>query len=420
MKRTFLLLALLCCVFFLCAEVVDKIVAKVGREIILQSDLDMRIQQLETAGILTQDISKYDVLNQMIESKIIIQKAKKEEYEVDEFEARNLADKELKRVSAQFPSEIEFKKELKKQGLSILDLKDYYVQMIIEQRLKEKIIQSEIKQKVHITEAEIEDYYMQNNEEIPVRPAMDKIGMIMVNIKPSKGTKEKALIEINNIKNRLNDGEDFAEIAKIESNCPSAGNGGDLGFFGRGMMVKPFEDAAFALQLGGISEVVETSFGFHIIKMEEKEGDEIRVRHILKKIEITENDINSAENLMNNILEKLNKKEDFASLAKEYSEDDSSAANGGIIGEFTEEEYPEMFKEYLKNLDYEEYTSVIREGDVLYIFAKIEKVEERPYYFDEIYENLKEFVTSQKETELYENWMRELMKETYVEILLDE
>jgi len=408
------------CIKFLCAEVVDKIVAKVGREIILRSDLDMRIQQLETAGILTQDISEYDILNQMIESKIIIQKAKQEEYEVDEYEARNLADKEIKRISAQFPSELEFKKELKKQELSVLDLKDYYVQMIIEQRLKEKIIQSEIKQKIHITEGEIEDYYVQHSDEIPVRPAMDQIGMIMITIKPSEETKEKALIEINKIKNRLDDGEDFTELAKTESDCASANSGGDLGFFGSGMMVKPFEEAAFAMQLGEISEVVETSFGFHIIKLEEKEGDEIRVRHILKKIEIDEDDIFSAENLMNNILEKLNNGEDFANLTKEYSEDDSSAANEGIIGEFTKEEYPEMFKEYLENLDYGEYTSVIKEGDVLYIFSKIKEVEERPFYFDEIYENLKEFVTSKKETELYENWMKELMKETYVEILLDE
>ena len=420
MKRVFLILIFMGCIKFLCAEVVDKIVAKVGREIILRSDLDMRIQQLETAGILTQDISEYDILNQMIESKIIIQKAKQEEYEVDEYEARNLADKEIKRISAQFPSELEFKKELKKQELSVLDLKDYYVQMIIEQRLKEKIIQSEIKQKIHITEGEIEDYYVQHSDEIPVRPAMDQIGMIMITIKPSEETKEKALIEINKIKNRLDDGEDFTELAKTESDCASANSGGDLGFFGRGMMVKPFEEAAFAMQLGEISEVVETSFGFHIIKLEEKEGDEIRVRHILKKIEIDEDDIFSAENLMNNILEKLNNGEDFANLAKEYSEDDSSAANEGIIGEFTKEEYPEMFKEYLENLDYGEYTSVIKEGDVLYIFSKIKEVEERPFYFDEIYENLKEFVTSKKETELYENWMKELMKETYVEILLDE
>lgn len=420
MKRVFLILILVSCIVFLYAEVVDRIVAKVGREIILRSDLDMRIQQLETAGILTQDISEYDILNQMIESKIIIQKAKQEEYEVDEYEARNLADKEIKRISAQFPSEFEFKKELKKQELSVLDLKDYYVQMIIEQRLKEKIIQSEIKQKVHITEGEIEDYYNQHIDEIPVRPAMDQIGMIMITIKPSEETKEKALIEINKIKNRLDDGENFAELAQTESDCPSAKSGGDLGFFGSGMMVKPFEEAAFALQLGETSEVVETSFGFHIIKLEEKEGDEISVRHILKKIEIDEDDIFSTENLMNSILGKLSSGEDFASLAKEYSEDDSSAANEGIIGEFTKEEYPEMFKQYLENLDYGEYTSVIKEGDVLYIFVKIKEVEERPFYFDEIYENLKEFVTSKKETELYENWMKELMKETYVEILLDE
>lgn len=72
--------------------------------------------------------------------------------------------------------------------------------------------------------------------------------------------------EIRDIKRKLDEGHDFAELARQHSDCPSSGRGGDLGSFGRGQMVGPFEDAAFALPVGGTSEVVETPFGYHIIQ----------------------------------------------------------------------------------------------------------------------------------------------------------
>ena len=73
--------------------------------------------------------------------------------------------------------------------------------------------------------------------------------------------------EVNELVNKLNEGADFAQLAQEGSLCPSGRQGGDLGFFGKGMMVKPFEDAAFALEVGQVSEPVETQFGWHLIKL---------------------------------------------------------------------------------------------------------------------------------------------------------
>ncbi len=78
--------------------------------------------------------------------------------------------------------------------------------------------------------------------------------------------------EAKNLYNEIQNGKDFAQIAQEVSLCPSGQNGGDLGFFGKGMMVKPFEDAAFALEVGEISQPVETQFGWHLIKLTDKEG----------------------------------------------------------------------------------------------------------------------------------------------------
>ncbi|MCK4694925.1 MAG: peptidylprolyl isomerase, partial [Candidatus Cloacimonetes bacterium] len=402
-------------------EVLDKIVAKVGREIILRSDLEKRIQQMTATGYYTEEISNYDILNDMIESKLIIQKAKEEDYKIDEFDVKSLAENQIEEISSQFSSEDEFKEVLMDEmGLTVLELKEFYIHMITEQRLKEQIIRNNIKNKIHITEAEVENYFQENKEQIPLRSAMDQIGKIKRVIKPSKATKEKALIEINKIMDRLNEGEDFIEIANSVDKYGEKFSGGDLGFFGKGKMVKPFEDAAFALRPGEISEVVETKFGFHIIKMEERLDDEIRVSHILRQIQPTELDIEATIQLMENILERLNNNEDFSELARKYSEDDSTAVNGGIVGEFPTNSYPKLFKEYLNDLDYGQYSQLVKEGDDLYIFGKLKQIAERPYSYEEIYENLRKMVISEKEIELYDIWTKELIKETYVEIFLKE
>ncbi|HPR17295.1 MAG TPA: peptidylprolyl isomerase, partial [Candidatus Cloacimonadota bacterium] len=350
MKKTVIIACLLLTLTCLTAEVLDKIVAKVGREVILQSDLNQRMQQLEAAGMLTDDVTTFDVLNDMIESKLIVQQAKKEEYEVDSNQIKSMAEEQIKQISSQFKTEAEFKQELKKANLTVPDLKEYYIEMITEQHLKEQIINQEIKTKIHITDMDVEQYYEEHKNDIPLRPEMTEIGMIMRMIEASKETKNKALLEINQIREQLIDGADFAEIAKKYSDCPSAANGGNLGFFGRGAMVKSFEDAAFALMPGEISEVVETPFGYHIIKVDEKKEDEVKAAHILKQVEATEEDIAATIALMENVLKKLDDNEDFSELAMTYSQDDSSAVKGGIIGEFTEDNYPDLFKDYIKNI----------------------------------------------------------------------
>jgi len=420
MKKVSLIIITLIILISLSAEIADAIIAKVGREIILQSDLNKRMQQIKASGMDTENINEFDILNDMIESKLIIQKAKEDNYEIDEQMIKEMAEDQIKQIASQFPNEIEFKKELKKAGLTVPELKDYYKEMMTEEQLRTQIIQNNIKNKINITEGEIEEYYKENESEIPSRPEMYQIGMIVKFIQPSDKTKEKVLIEINKIRDELNEGADFTELAKKYSEGPSAPNGGNLGFFGKGMMVKQFEDAAFDLMPGEISEVIETQFGFHIIKVLEKRGDEVNARQIKKKVEATEEDVRVNIQLMENIKQKLSEGIEFTELAKEYSDDVESAPEGGIIGEFTKDTFPDMFKEYLMKLEVGENTGVVREQDNFYIFSILKKVAERKYSYVEIFEKLKEMVTSQKEIELYNNWIKEIMQETYVEILIEE
>lgn len=417
-KKLVLILITINITMAFCKEI-DDIVAKVGSEIILKSELEEQKATMRAAGISGDDITDYDVLNSMIEDKIIFKIVEEEEYEIDEYAVRQLAKQEISRIAAQFESEYQFEQQLKNEtGLSKQELEDYYFDRIKEQRLKQQVINEKIKNRINITEVEIKEYYEDHKDEFPKRPSVDKIGFIKKEIKPSKETKKEIIKEINRIRDQVLKGEDFSELAKKFSDSPTGKNGGNLGFLYKGQMVEPFEEAAFSLRKGQISDIVGTDNGFHIIKLIDKEEDKVKVQHIFKELKPTESDIKKIEEMMDNIKERLENGEDFFQVAREVTKGDSLTKNAGVLGEFPPENYPEICKDLLTKIDYGEYTPVKKIDDFYYIFAKLEKIPERPYVYDEMYEKVRNIIQQNKEKEMYEEWMEELTKKTYIEILL--
>ncbi|MBW6516316.1 MAG: peptidylprolyl isomerase [Candidatus Cloacimonetes bacterium] len=415
MKYLVLIILIMVSTMLIAEELVDQIVAKVGREVILRSDLVRQMQQMEQLGLLEQEMTELDMINEMVESRLILQTAKDKNYRLDEYRIRQMIDTQINNQISRIGSETLLRAELQKAGMSLSDLRDYYDQMIREQRLREMIIQNEITDRVHITEAEVEEYYYDNIEELPLRLEMIELGLIRKEIIASERTKKRVLAEINRIYDRLREGEDFGALAKEYSDCPSAERRGDLGFFGPGTMIKEFEDVAFALKPGEISRVVETQFGYHIIKMEERDEEDIRVRHILKMIEPTDEDITQIMTTMEDLLVSLRDGADFQELATTYSDDDT-AEQGGIIGEFPDNEFPEMFNSYINSLEIGEYTDIIREGNNLFVFTKVRIIPQRVYQLDEIREELREFLHTHKQIEHFDRWIKNLRDNSYVEI----
>ena len=417
MKRLIYILLLISLSCFAYSEVIERIVAKVGSDIILQSEFENHRKQLEQMGQLPEGTTDLDILNDMVESKLIIQSAKDKDYEVDEFRIRQMVNSQIDVQINRFGSESAFRRELSNAGMTLSQLRSFYEEMIREQRLREMIIQNEIKSKVNVSDIDIEEYYYENFDDLPLRPEKIEIGLIRVDIKPTDSTLKAVRKEINRIYDRVREGKDFAELAREYSDCPSSSIGGDLGFFGRGTMLREFEDVAFSLKPGEISGIIESSFGYHIIKMEEKDEEDIRVRHILKMIKPTEEDISSTVEIVKGIHEELMQGADFYEIAKKYS-DDPSAEEGGIIGEYSADEYPESFKEYLDRIDVGEITEIIREEMSLFILSKNKFVAERPFLLDEVKEELKEYLLMHKQVDQFGKWIKELKDNSYVEILL--
>ena len=176
-------------------------------------------------------------------------------------------DAKMAQARSRFPSEADFAKAIHDRDLSEKDFREYTKRDVIIGNFIDLTIVS----KITVSEEECKKYYDQNIDKFrhdeKVRASHILCG---IDAKASAEDKKKAREKAEKLRKELADGADFAKLAKENSTCPSSKEGGDLGFFGRGQMVPPFEQAAFALKPGELSDVVETPFGYHIIKLTER------------------------------------------------------------------------------------------------------------------------------------------------------
>jgi peptidyl-prolyl cis-trans isomerase SurA len=418
MKRTVLIIILLLLLTMIQAETVDKIIARVGNDIILLSDLTKQINQMKSAKLYTEDMNESAVLEQMIESRLIIQKAKELDYSVNEEQIKTAAEKQIKQIKTRFASEEEYTRELRRMKLTNSDLLKYFIDSMTERALTEQFYQKQIAIKVMIPDKEMQDFYDANKDTLAVKPVTWKIGMILRNMQASEATDKSQLDAIKSIQVRLKSGEDFASLARTESQCPSAEKGGDLGFISRGMLVKPFEDAAFALNAGEVSDIVKTEYGYHLIKVEDKRGEEIKVSHILRLVQPSAADSIAERAKMESIRQEFLAGKSFEELASKWSMDEASAKDGGSIGEYGENDFPPLFAPVLKGLKVGSITDVLENEGLLYLFTKLSEVPSRMLSYEEVRTQIKDIITRQKQMQVYDNWINKLKQENHVEILL--
>lgn len=338
-------------------QVLDKIIAVVDDEIILQSELEFQTgifasqRQIDpnTPGL------KQQILNSMIEEKLMYAQAGLDSIVVSEDEVNQRIDYQINIFTQQYGSIANIEKIY---GMSIdrikRELRDDVRKSLMSQRLQEKKFG-----RLQATKREVEEFFNLYKDSIGVIPEKVTIYHIFQNPKASEKLKnkfrDKALALLDSVKA----GKDFAELARKYSDDPgSASQGGDLGFVKKGVFYPEFEEAAFKLNIGEISAVIESPVGFHIIQLLERRGESINTRHILVKIKADEtSDLLTIEfltEIRDSIVKGINT---FEFYAKKYSEDKESAPFGGELGTF-----------YLNQLDKSLLDAVgkLKEGDLSY------------------------------------------------------
>ncbi len=237
-----------------------------------ETEVNLQLQQASQQGRQIPDAMlpkiKADILNHLIDREVLYQESQKKNIAVNA-EKVNM---EIKTIKDRFPSQEEFEKIIAEMGISEAEIKSQ-----IERNLAiRQLIDTQVIDKITVSEADTKAYY-DDNPNLFKKPEQVKASHILIKVESDATDLQKAQarIEIAKIQQKLKDGQDFATLAREHSQGPSAKNGGDLGYFGRGQMVKPFEDAAFALKPGQVSEIVETQFGYHLIKVVDKRPESI-------------------------------------------------------------------------------------------------------------------------------------------------
>ena len=285
---------------------IDRVVAIVGDQPLLWSDVLTAVNQRRAQGLQLppdsagQAALSRQVLGELVDEEILVQKAKEMKLDVTDVDVTAAADRQIKQVRSQFGSDEEYRNELKKAGLGS---PEEYRKSLIEQYRRQNLQQkafAELRKKakpVNVTEEEITAAFERSKTELQKRPATVTFRQIIVAPHASEAAKAKAKARADSLLREIRKGGDFEQIAKRESMDPGTKQlGGDLGWNRRGSgLVPEFEQMMFALRPGEVSPVIETAFGYHIIRVDRVQSAEVKARHILIAPEIDSADVARAK-----------------------------------------------------------------------------------------------------------------------------
>lgn len=260
-----------------------EVIARVNGEEIKRAELQEAISSLEGQAGRPVPPEERDqvfraVLNQLVTGHMLLQESQHRKVAVADADI----DARIAELRQRFPTEDDFKKALASRGLTLEKIREELrKQMVIE-----KMIDAEVTPQVTVSDQDVKKFYDENPAQFQ-QPEQFRASHILIMV-PQGATpaqKQEARAKIDGLLKQVRNGGDFAELAKANSQDGSAAAGGDLNYFGRGQMVEPFQKAVESLQVGQVSDVVETQFGFHIVKLTDKKpGRTVALAEVNKKI----------------------------------------------------------------------------------------------------------------------------------------
>lgn len=311
-------------------EIIDQVVAVVGGERVLQSDIEQEIMRMKMQGVITRDNDKCSVLEQLLMQKLLLAQSKIDSLTVNDASVEMEIDRRLKYFVNQIGSEKGLEDYFNK---PLYEIKDDLRELIGEQQLTQQMRQK-IVDKVNITPSEVKSFFRKTPEDsLPVIPDQYELQQIMIYPPSTAEAKFQVKEKLLDIRNRVLNGERFSTLAVAYSeDRASAIRGGELGFRTRDEYVKAFADAAFSLKDGQVSSIVETEYGFHIIQMIENKGDRVNVRHILIKPQFSSEMLSQAIAKLDSVRNLvINDSLTFERAVLKFSEDKKSMLNGGLV-----------------------------------------------------------------------------------------
>lgn len=408
--------------------IINEVVSVVGENIITKAEWETEYLQVAVQYENYPGNLKCEVLSQLISQKLLLHWAAVDSVIVGD----DRIGSELNRRIAYYASQIGGEERLEQYlGKTIIEYKDE-IRPKIREQLTVQEMQSTILADVKVTPTEVRRFYNEiPKDSLPLFDAEVEVAQLIVKPEPSEIARKYAYETIQQIrKDIVNGGSDFATVASIKSDdIGSRENGGDLGYFSRGQMVAAFERAAFSLQKDSVSPIVESEYGYHIIKMIDRRGEKVRARHILIKPLIVNSDLQKARNKMKEVKQKLEAGEiDFCTAVDKYGSDDQGQTNCGFFTDpalgSTKQEITMLDPNLIviiEEMTPGSYTDVLPiqmpDGSTAFriIYLKSKSKPHRANLTDD-YQKIQVFALEKKKKDVLEEWVKKHKQDTYISV----
>jgi peptidyl-prolyl cis-trans isomerase SurA len=409
-------------------KVIDQIVAVVGSNPILKSDIENQAMEMQARGVTSEGDMKCEILEQLLEQKLLLAEAELDTtIIVTDKQINQNMDRRLQYFIENIGSEKDVEAYFNK---SINQLKADMSEAIKEQ-LKTEQMQGKITEKVSSTPSEVRNYFRQlPKEKIP--EVSSQLEYAQITVLPVITEKEDLEVKakLREFKRRVEGGESFSALAIMYSEDPgSARNGGEMDYVGRAMLDPAFATEAFNLKVNQVSKVVKSEFGYHIIQLIDRKGERIKCRHILIRPKIDPAELTRAKERIDSIADYVRKGTmSWDQAAYMYSSDKNSRNNNGLVTsqqtgstKFAMNELDPDVSKVITVMNIGEISDPFlslddKQRQVYKIVKLLNKSKAHPANLQEDYQFLSELFLNKKKEDVYRAWIAKQQAKTYIHI----
>lgn len=412
-------------------QVIDQVVAVVGKGIILESDIENQYINYKMQGGLSGSPSEKRcmILEDILYQKLMVTQAEYDSIEISDIQVDSEIDRRIQMFIGQFGSQEKLEEYYGKTMVEIrMELHDIIGEQLLAQQVQQGIVAG-----VTVTPSEIRSFYRtMPSDSIPLIVTEYVIAQIVK--KPPINVEEKLRVkeQLLDLRKRVLDGENFSTLAILYSQDPgSAKKGGELGFYGRGQLYPEFEAVAFKLKEGEVSNLVDTEAGYHILQMIERKGDFVNVRHILLAPKVSPSDLLKAKNELDSIAQLIRADSiTFEYAVEAYSDGDNKNSGGLLLNPYTgsttyeAEQLDPQVSFVIEKMKVGELSNPVPmktedNKDAYRILLLKKKTKPHKANLKEDYSRIQEWALQQKKRETIDDWINSMAKETYVRIIED-
>ena len=408
---------------------IDGVVVVIGKNIVLDSDIDKFKQEVELRSEGKIKITDCEMLEELMQQKLMSHHAVIDSITVADEEISSRVDRSIQYFTQQYGS---IEKVIKAYGFNDLDDLKRELNSVQKENILIEKEQQNITEKIDVTPEEVRLYYngLKEKEELPQFPAEIELAQIVIKAIPSPEETERVIAKLNEIKKQIEDGSNFKMKAIINSDDPGVtSNGGEYSVTKESSFIKEFKEMAFTLDVGQVSKPFKSEFGYHIMQLNAIKGNTRVASHILMQLNVPEEKLNEIKRKAEKIILEIREgKLTFNDAVKKYSNDDDSKNNGGLIinpstgeSKFDLTRMDPAFYARVSDLKKGEMTEPFydeeRSGSKMFKFILMkDRTNTHTADIIEDYVKIQQLALQKKKEETITKWSKEKIKDTYIKI----